>query len=126
MKACPNAECAPVNVQITVGHQDAAFPLNTLTMTWQPEPPLNDAFSPISTITSVIGDGAQRVIALKANGKIFGSSIISREKPQILHIDQVHPRHTNTDTLTVRQADRHTNSQYFCILKPHSSQILSF
>ena len=85
MKACPNAACAPVNVQITVGHQDAAFPLSTLTMTWTPEPPLDDAFSPLSAITSELADGAKRVIALRANGKIFGSSIIAREKPQILH-----------------------------------------
>jgi len=77
MKACPNAACSPVNVQITVGHQDPAFPLQVLTITWTPNPPLNDAFSPLSSIVSVLADGAQRVIALSANGKIFGSSSIT-------------------------------------------------
>lgn len=84
MKACPNPECAPVNVQITVGHQDAAFPLANLSMTWAPEPPLNDAFSPLSLVSSVLSGGAQRVIALKSNGKIFGSSTIKREQPHTL------------------------------------------
>jgi len=77
MKACPTAACQAVNVQITVGHQDPAFALQTLTITWSPNPPLSDAFSPLSSITAVLADGAQRVIALSPNGKIFGSSTIT-------------------------------------------------
>lgn len=78
IKACPNTLCAPVNVQITVGHQDATFPLAGLQLTWSTTPIL-DLFSPLSSISSVIEDGAQRVIAVKSNGKIFGDSTIVRE-----------------------------------------------
>ncbi len=85
MKACPKASCSPVNVQITVGHQDPSYDIRKLQITEiTPSPRYLDPGSPLSSASFVLSDGSQRVIALTSNGKNSGTTRITGEHSCVL------------------------------------------